>query len=106
MVLKWRDNFAENIRVVSLIAGLEMKGIVKWRGLKSQGLLYMCVCVPPQVKGGVAEADGRLMPGDQILSVNGQDFRNMKQEDAATLMKVTMETFRNKETVDCGYNYV
>ncbi len=66
----------------------------------------MCVCVPPQVKGGVAEADGRLMPGDQILSVNGQDFRNMKQEDAATLMKVTVGTFRNKETVDCGYGYV
>ncbi len=26
--------------MVSLIAGLKMQGIVKWRGLKSQGPLY------------------------------------------------------------------
>ena len=26
--------------MVSLIAGLKMEGIVKWRGLKSQGPLY------------------------------------------------------------------
>ncbi len=36
VVLKWRDIFAENIILVSLIAGLKMEGIVKWRGFKSQ----------------------------------------------------------------------
>ncbi len=29
----------ENIRIMLLIAGLKMEGIVKWRGLKSQGPL-------------------------------------------------------------------
>ena len=31
--------------MVSLIAGLKMKGIVKWRGLKSQGPLYIYMYV-------------------------------------------------------------
>ncbi len=33
----------ENIRMVSLIAGLKMEGIVKWRGLISQGQLYLVI---------------------------------------------------------------
>ncbi len=41
-----------------------------------------------QVKGGVAEADGRLMPGDQILQVNNEDMRNSTQEQAAAVLKV------------------
>ncbi len=32
--------YIENIRMLSLIAGLKMEGIVKWRSLKLQGLLY------------------------------------------------------------------
>ncbi len=40
VVLKWRDVYTENIRMVLLIAGLKMEGIVKWRGLKSRGPLY------------------------------------------------------------------
>ena len=32
-----------------------------------------------QVKGGAAEADGRLMQGDQILTVNGNDLRTASQ---------------------------
>ncbi len=39
VVLKWRDIYIENIRMVSLIAGLKIEGIVKWRGRKLQGLL-------------------------------------------------------------------
>ncbi len=41
VVLKWSDVYIENRRVVLLIAGFKLWGIVKWRGLKSQGLLYM-----------------------------------------------------------------
>ena len=50
LVLKLRDNYIENIKVMSLKAGLKIEGIVKWRGLKSQGPLYMylalsqCLC--------------------------------------------------------------
>ena len=39
VVLKWRDIYIENIRIVLLIAGLKMEVFVKWRGLKSQGPL-------------------------------------------------------------------
>ena len=46
------------------------------------------VFVSDVVKGGVAEADGRLQPGDQILSVNGEDLRNATQEIAAGVLKV------------------
>ncbi|XP_076440217.1 multiple PDZ domain protein-like isoform X4 [Babylonia areolata] len=42
------------------------------------------------VKGGVAEADGRLMQGDQILAVNGEDMRNATQEYAAGVLKTLM----------------
>ena len=41
------------------------------------------------MKGGVAEADGRLMAGDQILQVNNEDMRNSTQEQAAAILKVT-----------------
>ena len=43
-----------------------------------------------QVKGGIAEADGRLQAGDQILSVNGEDLKNATQDVAAAALKVKM----------------
>uniref|UniRef100_A0A3Q3KIG6 PDZ domain-containing protein n=1 Tax=Monopterus albus TaxID=43700 RepID=A0A3Q3KIG6_MONAL len=39
------------------------------------------------VRGGVAELDGRLMQGDQILSVNGDDTRHASQETVAAILK-------------------
>uniref|UniRef100_A0A8D0HJN6 PATJ crumbs cell polarity complex component n=1 Tax=Sphenodon punctatus TaxID=8508 RepID=A0A8D0HJN6_SPHPU len=39
------------------------------------------------VKGGAADLDGRLIQGDQILSVNGEDVRNASQEIIATILK-------------------
>ncbi|KAI6193962.1 PDZ domain containing protein [Aphelenchoides besseyi] len=50
------------------------------------------------VKGGVAEADGRLLQGDQILAVNGQDVATKMQEDVATLLK----TISGKVTIKVG----
>ena len=41
-----------------------------------------------QVAGSVAEASGKLMQGDQILSVNGEDLKTASQEEAAVVMKV------------------
>lgn len=41
------------------------------------------------VAGGAANTDGRLMKGDQILSVNGQDLKNASQEEAAGVLKLT-----------------
>lgn len=40
------------------------------------------------MKGGIAEADGRLQAGDQILSVNGEDLKNATQDVAASALKV------------------
>ncbi|XP_056156626.1 multiple PDZ domain protein [Lampris incognitus] len=45
------------------------------------------VFVSDIVKGGVVESDGRLMQGDQILSVNGEDIRSATQEAVAALLK-------------------
>jgi C-terminal processing protease CtpA/Prc len=42
------------------------------------------------VHGGTAEADGRLMKGDQILAVNGQDLKSATQEEAAAVLKTAM----------------
>ncbi|XP_048207401.1 inaD-like protein isoform X2 [Perognathus longimembris pacificus] len=39
------------------------------------------------VKGGAADLDGRLIRGDQILSVNGENMRNASQEMVATVLK-------------------
>lgn len=41
------------------------------------------------VKGGAADLDGRLIQGDQILSVNGEDMRSASQETVATILKVS-----------------
>uniref|UniRef100_A0A2K6GDQ0 Multiple PDZ domain crumbs cell polarity complex component n=1 Tax=Propithecus coquereli TaxID=379532 RepID=A0A2K6GDQ0_PROCO len=47
------------------------------------------VFVSDIVKGGIADADGRLTQGDQILMVNGEDVRNATQEAVAALLKVS-----------------
>lgn len=36
-----------------------------------------------------ADIDRRLIQGDQILSVNGEDMRNASQETVATILKVS-----------------
>lgn len=57
----------------------------------------MCVCarsgsgvfISEVVRGGAAELDGRLMQGDQILSVNSEDTSHASQEAVAATLKVT-----------------
>ncbi|XP_066547759.1 inaD-like protein isoform X3 [Amia ocellicauda] len=44
------------------------------------------------VKGGVADLDGRLMQGDQILSISGEDMRNAAQETVAAILKCAKGT--------------
>ncbi|XP_013860327.1 multiple PDZ domain protein [Austrofundulus limnaeus] len=39
------------------------------------------------IRGGVANSDGRLSHGDQILSINGEDVRAASQEHAQTLLQ-------------------
>ncbi len=43
------DICIENIRRVSLTAGLKMKGVIKWRGLKSQRPLHVASNLIPSV---------------------------------------------------------
>lgn len=50
------------------------------------------VFVSDIVKGGIVESDGRLLQGDQILSVNGEDVRTATQESVAALLKVNKRT--------------
>uniref|UniRef100_A0A3B4TFP0 PDZ domain-containing protein n=1 Tax=Seriola dumerili TaxID=41447 RepID=A0A3B4TFP0_SERDU len=41
------------------------------------------------IRGGVADSDGRLLLGDQILSINGEDVRAASQEHAQKLLQVS-----------------
>ncbi|XP_036116680.1 multiple PDZ domain protein isoform X1 [Molossus molossus] len=50
------------------------------------------VFVSDIVRGGIADADGRLMQGDQILMVNGEDVRTATQEAVAALLKCSLGT--------------
>ncbi|XP_075445272.1 multiple PDZ domain protein [Ascaphus truei] len=52
------------------------------------------VFVSDIVKGGITETDGRLMQGDQILMVNGDDVRNATQEAVAALLKCSLGTVK------------
>jgi len=52
------------------------------------------VFVSDIVKGGLVDTDGRLMQGDQILSVNGEDVRTSTQEAMAALLKVRLSHSR------------
>lgn len=45
------------------------------------------VFVSEVVRGGAAELDGRLMQGDQILAVDGEDTRHASQEGVAAMLK-------------------
>ncbi|ROL40877.1 InaD-like protein [Anabarilius grahami] len=45
------------------------------------------VFISDVVKGGAADLDGRLMQGDQILSVDGDDMRQASQETVAAILK-------------------
>jgi len=49
------------------------------------------VFVSDIVKGGIADADGRLVQGDQILTVNAEDVRHATQEAVAALLKVKVK---------------
>uniref|UniRef100_A0A4W6E7R9 Multiple PDZ domain crumbs cell polarity complex component n=1 Tax=Lates calcarifer TaxID=8187 RepID=A0A4W6E7R9_LATCA len=56
------------------------------------------VFVSDIVKGGLVDTDGRLMQGDQILSVNGEDVRSATQEAVAALLKVDLPHWSLKKT--------
>ena len=44
------------------------------------------IFVKSVVKGGAADADGRVQSGDQLLKVNGKSLVNVNQERAAELI--------------------
>ncbi len=44
VVLNCRDIYTGNIKVVSLISGLKIEVLVKWRGINSKGPLYNYNC--------------------------------------------------------------
>ncbi|XP_051241227.1 multiple PDZ domain protein isoform X3 [Dicentrarchus labrax] len=45
------------------------------------------IFVSDVIRGGVADSDGRLLLGDQILSINGEDVRAASQEYAQKLLQ-------------------
>ncbi|CAJ1052199.1 multiple PDZ domain protein [Xyrichtys novacula] len=59
------------------------------------------------IRGGVADSDGRLLLGDQILSINEEDVRAASQEHAQRLLQscsgaVNLEVARFKAGLQCS----
>jgi len=81
-------NYADNYEIIDI-------DLYKKPG-KGLGLSYVGrkngpgVYVSEVVRGGIAEADGRLLQGDHILEVNDHDLRNASHEYAAAILKVRL----------------
>uniref|UniRef100_A0A671KT14 PDZ domain-containing protein n=1 Tax=Sinocyclocheilus anshuiensis TaxID=1608454 RepID=A0A671KT14_9TELE len=60
--------------------GLGLRIVGKWNDTG--------IFVSEITRGGAADLDGRLLLGDQILSVNGEDMRASSQDDASALLQV------------------
>ncbi len=66
----------------------------------SSEFIFVCVScrndtgifVSEITRGGAADLDGRLLLGDQILSVNGEDIRAASQDYASKLLQVRTNT--------------
>lgn len=82
----WGLSFGKNI--CNLRFSIEILGcaIILLYGIHRNG---SGVFISDIVKGGAADLDGRLIQGDQILSVNGEDMRSASQETVATILKVS-----------------
>lgn len=49
-----------------------------------------------QVLGGLAETNGNILRGDQIIAVNEKDLTDAKQEEAVAVLKTTAGTVKLK----------
>uniref|UniRef100_A0A8B9H7G8 Afadin, adherens junction formation factor a n=1 Tax=Astyanax mexicanus TaxID=7994 RepID=A0A8B9H7G8_ASTMX len=56
---------------------------------KGAGQEKLGIFIKSVVRGGAADVDGRLTPGDQLLSVQGKSLIGMSQERAAEIMLCT-----------------
>nr|XP_061798640.1 afadin-like [Nerophis lumbriciformis] len=56
---------------------------------KGAGQDHLGIYIKSIVKGGPAEMNGLLTPGDQLLSVDGQSLLGLRQERAAAIMMQT-----------------
>ncbi|TRY83501.1 hypothetical protein DNTS_016232 [Danionella cerebrum] len=92
----WKSKPVEITLRKALQSGIGVS-IVAAKGAEQEEL---GIFVKSIVKGGVANLDGRLNPGDQILSVDGKTLVGVTQERAAELMiqtgsVVTLEVVRS-----------
>ncbi|KAK7142793.1 hypothetical protein R3I94_012215 [Phoxinus phoxinus] len=67
---------------------------------KGAGQEKLGIFIKSVVQGGAANVDGRLNPGDQLLSVDGKSLMGVSQERAAEIMMhtgsvVTLETLKS-----------
>lgn len=59
------------------------------------------IVVDSLVLGGVAETDGRLVPGDRLMFVNEQDVRHVSLQDAVHILKGLPQGPVRIEVVKC-----
>lgn len=43
-----------------------------------------------QISGGIADTDGKIMKGDMLISVNGQNVENSSAEEAGAILKTAV----------------
>lgn len=80
------ENFNDNLEVFEIKL---VKKPGKGLGLSIVGRRDgLGIFIKDIVSGGIADLDGQLIIGDQILEVNGQDLTNIEQKLAAIILKV------------------
>ena len=62
--------------------------MVKFKSYSAYGPEVDVSAVLLQMKGSVADNDGRLQPADQIIGLNGKDLLSATREQIAELLKV------------------
>ena len=100
------DNFVDTMDAVNYVSTSLTKpmGLVFEENDEEFGGIF----VASLAEGGVAETDGVIKPGDQLVSVNGQYVAGLSFDDALSFI-VNAETestkltlFRGKETLFYG----
>uniref|UniRef100_A0A672NPB0 PDZ domain-containing protein n=1 Tax=Sinocyclocheilus grahami TaxID=75366 RepID=A0A672NPB0_SINGR len=78
--------------------GLGLRIVGKWNDTG--------IFVSEITRGGAADLDGRLLLGDQILSVNGEDMRAASQDDASALLSQFQTITLERGAAGLGFSII
>ncbi len=64
----------QKLWVVSLMGGLKIQGVLKWKGFKSQGPLYSGTCLERPLLSGKCGLSRQVVSGDRFKCIELQAF--------------------------------